>query len=155
MERLLIAFAVELALGACASSRALPLAVDAGEGEADAQEGSCWGHAREQCDTPSDDDCDGLVNDGCRAIGYRMSRAPECGVWCYFDELHNIQINGPAGASDNTGYDLVAPGQLIDATQGADAWDIDMGNGIAAEWVGWLQGTIVLIFDFSTTREFR
>lgn len=60
-------------------------------------------------------------------LSYVFDRATDCGTWCYPD----------------TG------GELTDGVYGARGWGADLGNGNAAEWVGWFEDTPVNIdFDF-------
>ena len=108
----------------------------------------------EDCSTPFDDDCSGVINDPsvCGATVYRYSAAPECGAICYYDELHNQAVNGAGGATNNQGFDTFADGQLQDGLIGVDAWSTDAGNGPAHEWVAWTAATQVVTFRFAKPR---
>ena len=61
-------------------------------------------------------------------LGYGFDRYTACGTFCYHD---------------STGT------QLIDGRYGVAGWGVDLGNGGAYEWVGWLRSSPVNIdFDF-------
>lgn len=95
--------------------------------------------ATEDCATAGDDNCNGKVNEAevCGATQYKFSEKPQCGAACYFDEGHNVAVNGPTKAGDPAGYDMWATGQLVDGVRGVDDWAADLGKGTAYEWVGW------------------
>jgi hypothetical protein len=102
----------------------------------------------ESCDTPADDDCDGKANpmEQCGPGVYAFSHPTDCGSWCYYDELHNIEINGAGQGANQAGYNKLAWGQLFDGKKGADLWATDLGKGYAYEWVGWSSKTAVVTF---------
>ena len=61
-------------------------------------------------------------------LSYTFDRGADCGTWCY---------------PDSTGR------ELIDGVYGRQGWGADLGNGNAAEWVGWVGDSPVNIdFDF-------
>lgn len=110
----------------------------------------------ETCSTDVDDDCDGQVNEICvQPTSYKFDKAPECGGACYYDELHNIAINGPGQGANNNGFDQYAPGQLLDGVRGDDVWSADLGNGIAYEWVAWRYDDVELTFKFDVSRDLQ
>ncbi|MDP2269804.1 MAG: hypothetical protein Q8K32_03665, partial [Archangium sp.] len=90
----------------------------------------------------------------CLATGYRFELAPECGVFCYYDEAHNIAINGPGQSQNTAGYDQYASGQLLDGARGNSDWSFNSGSGPGFEWVGWLYRDAAIVFQFPTTNEF-
>lgn len=108
----------------------------------------------EDCNTPADDNCDGKANpaDLCGPGVYAFNAVPNCGSWCYYDEKHNIAINGPGQGSNNGGSDQMAFGQLLDGVKGADLWPTDLGNGNAYEWVGWVGKTVVVTFKLPKSK---
>lgn len=60
-------------------------------------------------------------------LSYTFDQATDCGTWCYPD----------------------SGGELTDGVYGARGWGADLGQGNAAEWVGWYQDTTVNVdFDF-------
>jgi hypothetical protein len=98
-------------------------------------------------------------------IGYDFSAIPQCGSFCYFDEPHNINLNGPSvpiscvqpapiNSCNNNGYNQNAMGQLVDGIKGVDNWTTDLGNGSAYEWVGWSGQNVTLTFQFAAVRGF-
>ena len=95
--------------------------------------------ATEDCDTPDDDNCDGKINESsvCGAPVYKFNATPECGLVCYYDETHNIAVNGQSQAANPAGFDVYAGGQLFDGKRGGDNWLLDTGAGPAQEWVAW------------------
>jgi hypothetical protein len=107
----------------------------------------------EDCDTPKDDDCNGITNEPslCGPGEYILSPAPSCGSYCYYDEPHNIAVS--KSSSDNKGIGTWAIGQLMDGAKGADAWAANKGKGPAYEWVGWKSGTPLLTFRFPKAQE--
>lgn len=59
-------------------------------------------------------------------VGYTFDQATGCGTYCYHDE---------------------GGGQLTDGIYGVEGWAVDLGNGNAQEWVGWINQPVVNI-DF-------
>ncbi len=108
----------------------------------------------ENCDTWTDDDCNGVINDPgiCGATVYKFSVPPECGATCYYDELHNVAVNGPAGAGNTAGYDVYATGQLQDGVVGVDDWNANLGKGAAWEWVAWTAPAQTITLQFAKPR---
>ncbi len=108
----------------------------------------------ENCDTPVDDNCNGFINETsvCGATVYKYSVAPECGAACYYDEAHNVALNGPSGASNNAGFDQFATGQLLDGLRGVDDWSANLGGGSAFEWVAWTAQLQVITVEFAKPR---
>jgi hypothetical protein len=86
----------------------------------------------------------------CLATDYRLEQSPDCGTYCYLDELHNVAMNGPGQGSNPAGYDAYAPGQLIDGLRGDPDYTVNMG----AAWVGWLYRNASIVFRFSSGRTF-
>ncbi len=111
--------------------------------------------ATEDCATPDDDNCNGKVNEAlaCGAPTYRFSEAPQCGGACYFDEPHNIAVLGPTKADDPSGFLQWASGQLVDGLRGSDDWGVDLGSGVAYEWVGWSSLAPVITVQFAAPRK--
>ena len=112
---------------------------DDGTGWATACEGQVLAAAAEDCSTPGDDNCNGVTNEAalCGLPQYKFNIETNCGAACYYDEPHNIAINGAGGGGNNNGYDKYASGQLVDGLRGADDWFADLGKGPAWEWVAW------------------
>ena len=108
----------------------------------------------ESCDTPADDNCDGKANpaDLCGPGVYAFNFGPQCGSYCYYDEKHNIAVNGAGQGANNAGYDQFAFGQLLDGIKGADLWPADLGSGNAYEWVGWLAKAAVVTVKLPKTK---
>ena len=109
----------------------------------------------EDCDTPGDDNCNGIVNDVsvCGASVYKFSSAPECGAVCYYDEGHNVAVNGPGAATNNAGFDTFAIGDLFDGVRGVDDWAANLGKGAGAEWVAWTAPLQILTVQFAKPRD--
>jgi hypothetical protein len=64
---------------------------------------------------------------------YTFDQVTDCGTYCYFDGTSPSSIVG----------------ELTDGRYGAQGWAADLGNGNAAEWVGWANKPLVNIdFDF-------
>ncbi len=108
----------------------------------------------EDCSTPVDDNCDGLINEVavCGATVYKFSAAPECGATCYYDEPHNVAVNGLGGEANNSGFATFANGQLLDGITGADDWSANLGKGPAYEWVAWTAPLQILSVQFAKPR---
>ena len=109
----------------------------------------------ENCDTPIDDNCDGVINEvaTCGPTVYKYSAPPEkSDAASYYDEAHNIAVNGPGQAANNTKTDTYATGQLLDGVKGADDWLTDLGNGMAFEWVAWTAKTQSVTVQFAKPR---
>ncbi len=108
----------------------------------------------EDCDTPGDDDCDGVANQAslCGPAESRFNIAPHCGSYCYYDEPHNVTLSG--SATDNSKVGTYAVGQLVDGKKGGDNWSSNLGSGNAYEWVGWSSGTPEITFRFPKQRTF-
>lgn len=94
------------------------------------------------------------VESNCQPIAYKFTEFPNMGSYAYYDEPHNVAINGAGQGANNTGFDQYATGQLLDGARGSDNWQADLGNGPAYEWVGWLAGTPAIIFEFPASRSF-
>lgn len=111
--------------------------------------------ATENCATPDDDNCNGKVNEAsaCGQPTYRFSEAPQCGGTCYYDELHNIAVQGPTKAEDASGFLQWASGQLVDGKRGSDDWSADLGSGSAYEWVGWSSSGPIVTVQFAAPRK--
>ena len=111
----------------------------------------------EDCSTPFDDNCDGKVNDEslCGATLYAFSDAPGCGAVCYYDEAHNVAVNGPGLEKSSAGWDKFGSGQLRDGTHGGDDWGADLGKGTAYEWVAWSLASFKLTFKFAAPRQVK
>ena len=63
-------------------------------------------------------------------VSYSFDQATGCGSYCYHDE---------------------SGGQLTDGVYGVEGWAVNLGNGNAQEWVGWVYTPIVNIdFHFAT-----
>lgn len=63
-------------------------------------------------------------------VSYSFDQATGCGTYCYHDE---------------------SGGQLTDGVYGVEGWGVNLGNGNAQEWVGWLFRPVVNIdFHFAT-----
>lgn len=127
-----------------------------GDGDCNDEDASVYPGAEELCDG-LDQNCDGQVDETCSLV-YRFSAVPNCGSYCYYDELHNIAINGEGQSDNNNGYDQLATGQLLDGVRGSDAWPDDLGNGNAYEWVGWYApyaGNPMVLFQFGGQRVFE
>ncbi len=73
------------------------------------------------------------------------------GGWNFWDEPYD-------GDGDNNvdgAYLSGGLGQLTDGVLGVDNWQVDLGNGIAYEWVGWWQNfEPTLTFDFGAPVDF-
>jgi hypothetical protein len=87
--------------------------------------------------------------DPCIASDYRFEQAPDCGSYCYYDEAHNLALNG--SSSNNAGFNLYARGQLLDGVRGNPDYTLNMG----LDWVGWLYRDASVIFRFPSTRRFN
>ena len=111
--------------------------------------------ASEDCATPDDDNCDGMVNEAslCGPPSYGFSEAPQCGGSCYYDEAHNVAALGALSIEDPSGYSLWASGQLVDGIRGVDEWGANLGNGSAYEWVGWASAAPVITVKFAVPRK--
>jgi hypothetical protein len=58
--------------------------------------------------------------------------------------------NSTGSTGEFTYFDTTPPSKLTDGVLGADSWQADLGNGPAAEWVGWDNGVIPsLVFTFT------
>ncbi len=90
----------------------------------------------------------------CLATGYKFEQPPECGVFCYYDEAHNIAVNGSGQGQNPAGFSQYALGQLVDGIRGNPDWTVNMGAGPGHEWVGWLSRDANLVFQFDTVRSF-
>ncbi|MBI4517044.1 MAG: hypothetical protein HY699_14645 [Deltaproteobacteria bacterium] len=112
------------------------------------QGGVCVGSNPVICGTPCTPGLD------CDPVAYKFTEIPDTGSYNYFDEPHNVAINGVGQGLNNSGYDQYASGQLLDGEKGADAYWDDKGNGPAYEWVGWLNKPAAVIFRFPTSRNF-
>lgn len=86
----------------------------------------------------------------CLPTGYKFELSPECGVFCYYDEAHNLAINGPGQGQNPAGFGQYASGQLLDGVRGSPDWTVN--NGF--EWVGWLYREAGIVFQFATSRAF-
>jgi hypothetical protein len=63
-------------------------------------------------------------------VSYTFDQATSCGTYCYHDE---------------------GGGQLTDGIYGVEGWGVDLGNGNAQEWVGWVfTPTVNIDFHFAT-----
>lgn len=63
-------------------------------------------------------------------VSYTFDQATACGTYCYHDE---------------------GGGQLTDGIYGVEGWTVDLGNGNAQEWVGWVYTpTVNIDFHFAT-----
>ncbi|MFZ5441975.1 MAG: hypothetical protein ACOZQL_18360 [Myxococcota bacterium] len=82
--------------------------------------------------------------------GYKFELAPECGSFCYYDEAHNVAINGPGQEQNTAGFDQYASGQLLDGVRGNPDWAVNVGF----EWVGWLYRDATIVFQFAALRSF-
>jgi hypothetical protein len=65
-------------------------------------------------------------------LSYTFDQTTDCGTYCYFDGTSPFTIAG----------------ELTDGKYGAEGWAADLGNGNAAEWVGWANKPLVNI-DFN------
>ena len=110
----------------------------------------------EDCNTPVDDDCNGKTNDAlaCGLTVYKFSIIPNCGSYCYYDEPHNIAINGLGQGGNNNGFDKYENGQLLDGKIGTNQWYDDIGKGNAYEWVGWSGLNPIVTLQFPKLRDF-
>jgi hypothetical protein len=108
----------------------------------------------EDCATPVDDDCNGKTNDSavCGVATYRFNAPGDCGSYCYYDEPHNVAINGAGQGNNNTGFAKLEIGQLLDGVKGADDWTVNAGKGNAYEWVGWVGKEPQVDFKFPKQR---
>jgi hypothetical protein len=111
--------------------------------------------AAEVCGDAQDQNCDGQVDETCTTNGYKFSAVPQCGSYCYYDEPHNIAVNGTGQGGNNNGFNQFAVGQLVDGVKGVDAWPTNLGNGNAYEWVGWVNQNVDVTFRFPGTRTFN
>lgn len=109
---------------------------------------------KEDCGTPFDDNCDGKINETavCGATLYKFSSKAECDFACYLDEPHNLAVTGKA--SDASGFETYATGQLLDGKRGTDDWYADLGNGPSYEWVGWKAQNPTITLKFAKVRSF-
>ena len=89
--------------------------------------------------------------DPCVASDYRFEESPDCGTYCYYDELHNIAVNGPGQGNNPAGFSLYATGQLLDGVRGDPNYLAAMGY----HWVGWLYRDAHVVFRFPTARQFN
>ncbi len=107
----------------------------------------------EDCDTPKDDDCNGIANEAslCGPAEYTIAPKPACGSYCYYDEPHNIAVS--KNPADNSDIGTFAVGQLLDGKKGVDSWSANLGSGAAYEWLGWSSGKPVVTFRFPKVRE--
>ncbi len=55
-------------------------------------------------------------------VSYTFDQATSCGSYCYHDETRT---------------------QLTDGQYGVEGWGVDLGNGNAYEWVGWLYNPVI------------
>ena len=110
--------------------------------------------AVDDCETPVDDNCDGRINEAttCGLTRYKFSVAPGCANICYYDEAHDIAVNGKGHANDSGGFDEFAVGQLFDGVKGGDDWAMDLGAGPAQEWVAWAIPKVVITVVFPKPR---
>ena len=70
-------------------------------------------------------------------VSYTFNQTTDCGTYCYYDG----------------GSPFTIAGELTDGKYGAQGWAADLGNGNAAEWVGWANKPLVNIdFDFGGTQ---
>lgn len=86
----------------------------------------------------------------CLPTGYKFELAPECGVFCYYDEAHNLAMNGPGQGQNPAGFAQYASGQLLDGVRGNADWTVNAGF----EWVGWLYRDASIVFRLATSHEF-
>lgn len=110
----------------------------------------------ENCNTPIDDDCNGVINDPqiCGPTLYKYSAPPEKSDFAsYYDEAHDIAINGAGQGENDTGTDKYAIGQLTDGLKGVDDWQADLGFGVAFEWVAWTAKTQIIVMQFPDPRD--
>jgi hypothetical protein len=110
--------------------------------------------AVDDCETPVDDNCDGRINEAttCGLARYKFSVVPDCGAVCYYDEAHNIAVNGAGHGNNAAGFDEFAVGQLFDGIKGNDDWNLDLGAGPAQEWVAWAVPKVVISVLFPKPR---
>ncbi|MDP1822171.1 MAG: hypothetical protein Q8L48_02985 [Archangium sp.] len=90
----------------------------------------------------------------CAAIGYKFEQSPDCGTFCYYDEPHNIAVNGAGQEQNPANFNQYALGQLVDGVRGNPDWTVNGGNGPGYAWVGWLYRDATVVFQFAETREF-
>lgn len=112
-------------------------------------------NALENCSDSTDQDCSGTnngVDPSCQITGYALTKAPDCGSYCYYDELHNLNVSG--SSANNSGFAQYAFGQLTDGGKGADNVLQDLGQGPAYEWVGWNTEDPSVYFRFGARRTF-
>jgi hypothetical protein len=88
-------------------------------------------------------------SDPCVASDYRFEQAPDCGSYCYYDEAHNLALNG--SSANPAGFNLYARGQLLDGVRGNPDYTLNMG----LDWVGWLYRDASVVFRFPSTRHFN
>ncbi len=90
----------------------------------------------------------------CLASGYKFEQSPQCGLFCYYDEAHNIAVNGPGQGQNPAGFSQYALGQLTDGIRGNPDWIVNTGAGPGHEWVGWLSRDANIVFRFDEPRAF-
>jgi hypothetical protein len=106
--------------------------------------------SQEDCATPTDDDCDGVINQGCAPTGYAFDKRTLDGG-NLGDEPHNLAASGDAANYDS--FATFALGQLLDKMKGVDGVADNLGNGDGYEWVCWTDPTDAIVFDFLVTRD--
>lgn len=90
------------------------------------------------------------VSEPCVASDYRYEQSPDCGTYCYYDEPHNVAVNGPGQGGNPSGFGVYAPGQLVDGLRGHPDYTVNM----ASAWVGWLYRDASIVFRFPIARSF-
>ena len=101
--------------------------------------------------------CTGSVHAGVivNPISYDMPNgggSAHGGGWQYWDDTYDGSGNTTIDGAPLSG----GLGQLTDGVVGTDNWQVDLGNGVAYEWVGWwntLNPTIT--FDFGHLVDFE
>jgi len=90
----------------------------------------------------------------CGKAVYRFNFPGDCGSYCYYDEAHNIALNGPGQGGNNAGFDKYELGQLLDGAKGVADWSANLGKGHAFEWVGWQGNDLEITWQFPKERLF-
>lgn len=70
--------------------------------------------------------------------GDALTKAPDCGSYCYYDEFYNLHVSD--SSAHNSDFAQYAFGQPTDGGKGADNILQELGPGPAYEWVGWNSG---------------